>query len=667
MKNFKNVRLVFFTFTLVTIISLLPIISALGYVSPSPFPSSTNKQTVILVIDKDYYDDAMVKLKIDRYKTDYADYNFKDIIYKKNNTPVSDPLSQGGNIKGNSLEVRNTIKSFYSTNRTIIGVWVIGNIRPTIWRDANLWRDLGASGFYPSVFPYVAIDQEYYSDFNVENDGFYEKAGMTKGSEVGGGYNATIWGAVLIPPTKDLTVGKNLVKQFFDKDHNYRIDTLKFSNKLIYSDAFGCSTKRITDLKNNKNWQTTFLCPNNNDQLQGFSSTYNVSIYNKATNGTVYPTTDIEISEFSNWVNQSLFNDSLWQKAGPVWDTNVYALYLILKGRSMDIESIKKVVTNNLPTQICSRIDCGVRVSEIGYRESDLSWDGRWFSYPQQQSNWATLYDQLLKSNDAQITYISTHGSPTSHNFNIDANKVKNANYSSLIYEIEACNTSNYLVDDYISGNYLFYGNTLAVSGYSIPYLLQGENGYNEAQFSYTARFMNINSGLVIDQLFLKNYENSIYLGDPLLKLQSTSTPPVPVPLTVTVKPTSVSSGQPVTLNFSYPSNIVSRKLYLSCPAGVSAIWSRNIDVQLCNKWLTLDSTVGKSMTFPIINTSKKAQNAVPNFYVSYPSNPNYLNGVSANIEIRPAITPKNKETREFMTSSIWNAIREYFNNLNAK
>ena len=87
------------------------------------------------------------------------------------------------------------------------------------------------------------------------------------------------------------------------------------------------------------------------------------------------------------------------------------------------------------------------------------------------------------------------------------------------MYEIQACNTGNYSTENYIAGVYLFYGNALAVSSYSIPFLLQGEWNYYEGDDN--VRFTKIKSNSpAVEAMFLKNYGNSIYIGNPLLKVR---------------------------------------------------------------------------------------------------------------------------------------------------
>lgn len=522
---------------------------------PHPVTSphhSNGKETVIMVIDNNLYQVNQIKTSIDRYEKDYSDYKFIRIFISTTSNPVTDFHSIGGNIKQNTLEVRNTIKQIYDSQReNLVGVFVIGNIRPTIWRDATIWRDLGQSGFYPSIYPLIALDSDYYSNFDVTNEGFMEKPGLITGSEIGGGYNASIWGAVLIPPptpyirppcqpnvpcmpvntlsTTTNLLAKDLIVNYFNRDHAYITKKLKYDNKLLYSNTFGCSSAIYQKVNSSSAWgktSNTFLCPNLNPQLNGFDSVYQILIHNQ---GPSYDPTKIgfqsinaineqEKTELSNWASKDYFGNSTLALHGGPYD---YYFLLHLKGRSLSDSQIATVLKSNLPNIICQRIsNCSVYVGEFGFEEPDGSWNGLWSSYVNQQHTWTSLYADLLENNSFQLTYISTHGSPMGHLFNIDSDTVKRSAFNSMIYEIESCNTGNYLSPDYIAGDYLFYGNTLGVSAYSIPFLIQGENGYTE--LDNNLRFLKITKKQpVIDALFLKNYGNYIYFGDPLLRLDN--------------------------------------------------------------------------------------------------------------------------------------------------
>lgn len=492
--------------------------------------TNQNKPLVILVLDKNLYNDPDVKMRFDRYESDNKDYEFKEMIFDKKDTPVTDMQSAGGEIKSNSLELRNSIKQIYTLNKDRLkGVYIIGNIRPTIWRDSKSWRDLGTSSCYPSVYPLISFGDEYYNNFDAKNDCFYEKPGVTRGSEVGGGNSASIWGAVLIPPTRDYATMKELIINFFDRDHGYRTKNIIYDNKMLYSDIFGCSSDMLKKVESTPFWGSgsTELCPNFNSQLTGFSSQYMVLIHNRGSDydpikvgfSGINAASSEEEKEFTNWINTDYFGKSSFTKSGGPYD---YFFILHLEGRSLSTEEIKGKIEESLPSKICSRIGaCRVYVLELGFYESstDGTWNGNWNNYPLQRDAWTSLYDNAMKNNKFTFAYISAHGAPTYHIFGISSDKVKNSGYSSLIYQLESCNTGNYLVDDYLAGNYLFYGNALAVSAYSIPFVLQGRSGYFEQEPQ--SRFLRLNKNdPVIDTLFLKNYGNYIYLGDPLLKIQ---------------------------------------------------------------------------------------------------------------------------------------------------
>jgi len=486
----------------------------------------SGKRKVILVIDKNFNDDERINSKIERYKQDNSKYEFITILLSKTSEPIRNLKDSGGDVKKNSLEVRNTIKQIYESDPTIIGVFFIGNIRPTIWRDSNLWRGLGTSGFYPSIYPLIALDDEYYTNFDVSNDGFYEKAGVTTGSEIGGGYSASIWGAVLIPPTFNEQEGKNLIVKYFDRNHDYYTKKLTYDKRMLYTNVFGCSSNLFKKIAESPVWNkadSIILCPNFHSDLTGFNSLYQVLIHNRGQGydptkvgySGVEATTEEEKEEFRNWVSKDYFGDSkLTALSG-----YQYYLYLHANGRSISEKEIKETIKKNLPSKICNRLgSCEVYVQESGFEEKDGTWDGRWASYQNQQKNWISLYDNSLRNNNFQFTYLSTHGAPIYHLFGINSDTVKDGQYNSMVYEIESCDTGNYLIDDYIAGTYLFYGNTLAVSAYSIPFLSQSESGYQEGR-EYL-RFLDIQYNKpIVDALFLKNYGNYIYFGDPLIEI----------------------------------------------------------------------------------------------------------------------------------------------------
>ena len=230
--------------------------------------------------------------------------------------------------------------------------------------------------------------------------------------------------------------------------------------------------------------------------------------------------TSAEKTEYINWMSQKYFPNSKSLVAINGLSEYQYVFSLTLENRSMSPDAIKQIIKNNLPKTICSNYNCDVYVEESGFLEKDGSWDGYWSTYTSQQNNWTNLYKSELKNNNHLITYIQTHGAPTYQQFGIYSDTVKNSKFNSLIYEIEACNTGNYLVNDYLAGDYLFYTNSLVISAYSIPFVMTGTGGYYED--NEYLRFLNIKPGdPVINALFLYNYGNYIYLGDPLLKVSN--------------------------------------------------------------------------------------------------------------------------------------------------
>ena len=508
---------------------------------PEPKPEPVKETPmVLLVIDEDLYQDNEIMIRINRYKNDNPGYDFKKIRFAKTNDPITGMDTVGSETKKNSLEVRNTIIEIYNEfYPRVKGVWIIGNIRPTVWRNKEQWRDLKISGFYPSIYPLVAIDENYYIDFEVESDGFVERKGVITGSEVGGGYDATIWGAALIPPTFDKQKSKELIKDFFDRTHDYRQGLLNYNKKLLYSSYTGCSSEFIDTVQKSGKWEATFLCPNKHEQLQGFDSKYFVNI-GPVPDGIalLFPETEEEKTEYEAWINKDYFEASTFITYPYIEDPekdpepkNLYNFELILEGRSLPVTKIASVIENNLPQIICERANCYVTVIEYGFIEKytetkdklpeDFVYFGldSWYTYPEQKENWQSLYRNYLKESRPQLTVIQAHGAPTSHDFNTTSNEVRAGNYNSLIYQLEPCNTGRYTTENYIAGNYLFYGNALAVSAYTIPVVISGKWGYAENE-DVQARFLKIDKETpVVESLFLKNYGNSVYLGDPLLKL----------------------------------------------------------------------------------------------------------------------------------------------------
>jgi len=478
---------------------------------------------VLLLIEKTINEDEEIRSLIETYKLDNNEFNFEEVIFEKSEEKIINMNDFGRETKKNSLELRNTIKAKYESDNSLIGVLLIGDIIPTIYRDDALWRDLGVGGFYPSLYPLVALDNNYYDGFDVGYDGFYEYEGMTTGSEVGGGYNASIWAAVLPINNNNFEEEKSNLINYFNRNHQYRLNPSIVGDDFLYASTFGCSNylmdgRFVNSLWGNKN--LTFLCPNTQPELEGFDSKYNVMIHNKGeefvpsgSSGALLTSGNEELNEINNWITQNYFEDSSIKKIG---DEKAYYFSLKIRGRSLPLDQIKETIENNLPSVICGRLECFVFVVDTGFVEKDMeSFSGRWSTYIDKQDD----FDKLLVDNleeGVQYTYLNIHGAPTFHQFQIYSSTVKDNNFKSLVYQLESCNTGNLLYSDNLAKTYLYYGGALAVSAYSIPFVIQGTEGYTEAD-EYL-RFLNVESNKPLaEYLFLKNYGNSIYFGDPLL------------------------------------------------------------------------------------------------------------------------------------------------------
>jgi len=108
---------------------------------------------------------------------------------------------------------------------------------------------------------------------------------------------------------------------------------------------------------------------------------------------------------------------------------------------------------------------------------------------------------------------------------------------------------------------------------------------------------------------------------------------------TVSANPSTISSGQSTTLSLGTPVNTVLTRLYISCPVGISATAQGSlafpVPQNLCNQWVT-PNVITSPFAVNFVNNTASTQNVVPNFYVASASNPNYLVGATANIQVMP-------------------------------
>ena len=137
--------------------------------------------------------------------------------------------------------------------------------------------------------------------------------------------------------------------------------------------------------------------------------------------------------------------------------------------------------------------------------------------------------------------------------------------------------------------------------------------------------------------------------------------------LSITPVPAALYSGQSVILRYTYPLNSVNGALRINCSVGVSVILEKD-GSETCNQWIywkpisNLGGTIGE-LTLKLLNNTSQVQKVSPNFFVSYPENPAYWNGVSSLITIQPVTAlppviatstfPKKLKFREVGTWSI--------------
>jgi len=483
-----------------------------------PNLARSEKKQVALIIEKRLYDDLEVKRRIERYKNDNQSYSFTDILFEKSNDPIISMNDTGETVKKNSLELRNTIKKLYK-EKGLIGIFVIGDIYPTIYRDARQWRDLRTSGFHPSIYPLISFKDEHYNSFSVIHDGFYEKAGQTRGCEIGGGYTASIWGGTLIPPTRDKNESKKLIIDYFDRNHRYRTGDLNYGLGLLYTCLSGCSQRIRSEIINSFFMNAKFLCPNMHPKLDGIDSSYKFSIRGNSRYLCVRSTgQEVLRKEYDEWIKKSLFPNS--RPLEKVQDDYCYEFNIVLEGRSIPLNELKKNIEQNLPEKLCQTHSCSVNVIDNGFREKGENETlDYWKDYPSQRQNWTDLYKNELEKGSYLMTFFSGHGYTSGHLFEITSDYIKSNKLNSMIFMLESCSMGNYLIENYIAGNYLFYTNALVVSAYSIPVVDKGREGYYESEEKM--RFLNMKKNEpIIESLFLYNYGNYIFLGDPLLKIR---------------------------------------------------------------------------------------------------------------------------------------------------
>jgi hypothetical protein len=481
-----------------------------------------NRPGVVLVIGEPLRGDADIRARIDRYQADHALYEFHEIPYQKDTAPLGSMDDRGGAVKRNWLEIRNTILDLQAQFPRLIGVWVIASELPAIWRDESIF-DI-PSGFKPSLYPLVATAGDYYVGFDPEAGGFTEVPGATTGKGSGDGYPADLWGAALVP-VAGWGDERGQIIDFFDRNHDMLLNP-PGSRKLLYADTFAITSRlapRIDKSAYFSSQETTFLGPNSHPDLSGFSSLYNVMVHKQGpdfvpagSSACVMATGPEQMAELDAWAAQTWFPNQLeFRKIG---DDRCYFFELLIGGESIPPSEIRATLEANLPPLVCGAGDCFVHVHDWLFTDAaGVPIDGNWNAFPDQMAAFHELYTQALTQGDLLYSYISTHGAPVNHHFDITSWTVHDNAFSALVYELQACSTADYAATDFnIAGTYLMFGQAQAVVGYAQPSVIQCTEG---DCFGYM-RFLNVEPGkLVVDALFDRNYSMHVYLGDPLLVL----------------------------------------------------------------------------------------------------------------------------------------------------
>lgn len=478
---------------------------------------------VALVVDTRYGTDPAIRARLDRYMADHPTYEFHELPVDFDPTPVTSLEDRGGEVKRNWVEVRNGIRDLAARLPLLEGVWVIADSLPLIWRDETLFA-VTPSQFKASIYPLVAIAGDPYESFDASVGGFVEVEGVTIGMGRGDSYEADLWGAALVPVAGWGDEAGQLA-DFFDRNHDL-LENPPTARTLLYADTFGFTSNlagRIDATGVFSSGSAIFLGPNSRPELEGFSSAYYVMVHQQGEDfepagswGCLMAQGTDQLDELEAWVTTTWFEDQLeFRKIG---DDRCYYFSLGIRGRSLDPQVIRDTFEAALPSLACAAGDCLVHVAEAGFTdENQVPVDGHWGAFPDQRTAFHELYTGALESGEILYTYISTHGAPELHYFDVTPQVVHDHAFSSLVYELQACSTADLAASPlYLAGTYLFFGEAQAVTGYAQISVIQWSNHEN-TEFT---RFLGITPGTpVVEALFDRDYSMHLYLGDPLLVL----------------------------------------------------------------------------------------------------------------------------------------------------
>jgi hypothetical protein len=172
------------------------------------------------------------------------------------------------------------------------------------------------------------------------------------------------------------------------------------------------------------------------------------------------------------------------------------------------------------------------------------------------------LVGQATYITRGNLTYATSPGYITSEN-------ITNTKSNSLYALLLSCSNGNFSTSDYLAGAYLFYGNTLAVVGFSVPTEIIGQA--SPSIFNYLKP---LSQGVNIGEVWLAdgNTGDGLLFGDPTLSLINTSSYPKTYPKIV-LSTDSVNFG-------SYTEAQINNSTTLS---GGSGNTTRDVEAKIIN------------------------------------------------------------------------------------
>jgi peptidoglycan hydrolase-like protein with peptidoglycan-binding domain len=143
----------------------------------------------------------------------------------------------------------------------------------------------------------------------------------------------------------------------------------------------------------------------------------------------------------------------------------------------------------------------------------------------------------------------------------------------------------------------------------------------------------------------------------------STSTSPATTH-SITPSTVTVTSGGTTQMKFIVPSSVISSKLYMYCPPGLSINMSinRTGGAQVCNVYTEMANTASENTyDFYVANKGTTPLTAAVNFYIYKADRPTFGIGTVGAITVNPAPIPVTSPTSKINNrASIWDAVRNY-------